>query len=181
MVLVPSETVVLDVAVCFFNWLILTASISSLPSATSWICCPPTLTLFVLNSKPLVPRPTVNPSVLMVVSPNFALFKPVKSFFKVIVTLVPSFATLILSSPEKSTVSPGLTCVAFSLPLVDKFQPLLATDSTPFNWLTFTASSSAVPAVTLWICPALSTFTLPFKYTPLFINTTFVFPYAIPA
>ena len=99
----------------------------------------------------------------MVVSPNFALFKPVKSFFKVIVTLVPSFATLILSSPEKSTVSPGLTCVAFSLPLVDKFQPLLATDSTSFNWLPLMASveSAAIrPAATPLILPLWSMVTL---------------------
>ena len=107
----------------------------------------------------------------MVVSPNFALFKPVKSFFKVIVTLVPSFATLILSSPEKSTVSPGLTCVAFSLPLVDKFQPLLATDSTPFNWLPLMASveSAAIrPAATPLILPLWSMVTLLIVTVPPF-------------
>ena len=154
MVLVPSETVVLDAAVCLFNCLILTASISASPSATSWICCPPTLTLFWLNSNPAVPCPIVRPLALIMVSPKVALVK-CKSWFKPIFTLVPSLVTVkLVSSGLKSTVSPGLTVVVPPWAVV-RFQPLLAVSVaesalllTCFNCATLTASVSSLPAAT---------------------------------
>ena len=149
-------------ATCF-NCLTLTASVLSLPSATSWICCPPTLTLFWLNSNPAVPCPIVRPLALIMVSPKVALVK-CKTLFKPIFTLVPSLVTSLVtvklvSSGLKSTVSPGLTVVVLPWAVV-RFHPLLAINSTSFSWLTFTASSSAVPAATPEILPFWSKATL---------------------
>ena len=98
----------------------MTASLSATPSAT----------LVTFISPALMP---LSPSIFTVGLPaallKDALFKPVSSFFKDTVIFLSFLATVILSSPEKSTLLPFSTVAVVASPLADKFQleELLAT------------------------------------------------------
>ena len=100
----------------FFNWDILTASLSATPSAT----------LVIFLSPALMP---LSPSILTVSLPDAslkdALFKPVRFFFKDTEIFLLFLATVILSSPEKSTVLPFSIASGVASPLAERFHPYL--------------------------------------------------------
>ena len=96
------------------------------------------------------------------------LVRPVNSLPNLTTTLLPVLLTTMLSSPLKSTVSPGATFTALPLP-VERFQPLLAVSFTTFSWLPFTASVESVeilPSATPVILPSLSMVTLLLNLMP---------------
>ena len=90
----------------------------------------PSATLVTFMSPALIP---VLPSIFTVGLPaallKDALFKPVRSFFKAKEMFLSFLATVMLSSPEKSTLLPFSTVAVVASPFADKFQleELLAT------------------------------------------------------
>ena len=94
----------------------MTASLSSTPSAT----------LVTFMSPALIP---LSPSIFTVGLPaallKDALFKPVRFFFKDTEIFLLFLATVILSSPEKSTVLPFSIASGVASPLAERFHPYL--------------------------------------------------------
>ena len=115
----------------------MTASLSATPSAT--------LVTFKLPA--LIP---VLPSIVTVKLPaalaKDALFKEDKSFFNATEMLLLFLATVILSSPEKSTVFPFSTVAVVLSPLADRFQLYLFW-SIAVLIASATLAASAIPAV----------------------------------
>ena len=127
-----------------FNWLTLTASVSATPAAKLVILSPPMLM----------------PLLLMVGPPLITmLFKSVKSFAITKFSLpsaestrrfAPVESAVAANLPEMVKVSPSFLAIGSPLSPA-KVNGVFAIFATAFNWLTFTASSSAVPAATLVI------------------------------
>ena len=94
----------------------MTASLSATPSAT----------LVTFLSPALMP---VLPSIFTVGSPaallKDTLFKPVRSFFKATEMFLSFLATVILLSPEKSTLLPFSTVTGVASPLAERSQVYL--------------------------------------------------------
>ena len=128
-----------------------------------------------LPSTPGSPTAPVSPIPGAPSLPFNVMLSTLMSLVRATVTVLPSLVTAMFSpSPLNVAVPLGLTLLLATPPeSVTMFQPALATVLTSFNWLTLTASVSAVPAAKLVILSPPMLMPLPLMVGPLVMETLF--------